>query len=270
MQFRALGYLKDRWPFGHDLNVSPTLVERLVRASGAEPWHSYAIQSRRWRRHVCAACSWLAEALPRDALIFEPGCGSGANLLWLAQRGFRRLQGTDVQLEALQLCRDLAKEQGCGLDVWRDDAMRPVRPPQAVDAILSVNWLYHIPGASLEGFLRTYRPALRPGGIIVCDVVDKAYDAARGNRYHTSDSHLPEARRRPSEYVFRLSADEVERIAAACGFCVLRRARFLLSRPQRAVYMLQAVETAAAKAATNAGRGFAPTAGRALKGSLQA
>lgn len=270
MQWRALGYFRDRWPFGQDLHFSPTLVQRLVRSSGAEPWHAYAIGSRRWRRHVCAACSWLAEALPRRALIFEPGCGSGANLLWLAQKGFHRLQGTDLHLEALQLCRGLAKEQGCGLDVWRDDALQPVRPPQAVDAILSVNWLYHIPGASLEGFLRTYRPTLRPGGIIVCDVVDKAYDATPGNRWHTDDTHLPEARRRPSEYVFRLSAADVERIAAACGFCVLRRARFLLSRPQRAVYMLQAAESAVAKAAATAARGLAAAAGRPLKGSLQA
>lgn len=238
----AFRYLRDRLPFGHGLNVLPEDVTRLMRSTKAEPWHAYAIQNRKWRRHVCAASAWLAESLPREALIFEPGCGSGANLLWLAGQGFNHLQGTDLHLEALQLCRELAALQGHNLDVWRDDAMRPVRPPREVDAILSVNWLYHIPGASLEGFLETYRPTLRPGGLIVCDVVDRAYDGVRNNQYHTNDRNLPQDRRRPSEYTFRLNKAEVADIAAAQGFELLRGTRFLLSRPQRAVYMLRRVE----------------------------
>ena len=58
-------------------------------------------------RHVCIACGWLADSLPRDARIFEPGCGSGANLLWLAQQGFTRLQGADISAEVVALCRGL-------------------------------------------------------------------------------------------------------------------------------------------------------------------
>ncbi|MCD7983615.1 MAG: class I SAM-dependent methyltransferase [Desulfovibrio sp.] len=244
MLTKVKNYVRDRWPFGHDLDIPPASLARLMSASGAEPWHLYAIQSRKWRRHVCAACAWLDEALPRNALIFEPGCGSGANLLWLAERGFRRLQGSDLSLEALCLCRDLAELQGRDLEVWRDDGMRPLRPPKEADAIISVNWLYHVPGASLAGFLATYRPTLRAGGLIACDVVDKAYDSVPGNRCHSDDLHLPEARRRPSEYTFRLDAAEVEGIARTEGFRVLRSARFTLGRPPRAVYLLQRVERA--------------------------
>ncbi|MGE9985956.1 class I SAM-dependent methyltransferase [Desulfovibrio sp. SGI.169] len=244
MLTKVKNYVRDRWPFGHDLGIPPASLERLVSASGAEPWHLYAIQNRKWRRHVCVACAWLAEVLPGNALIFEPGCGSGANLFWLAARGFRRLQGSDLSLEALRLCRDLAELQKCEVEVWRDDGMRPLHPPKGADAIISVNWLYHIPGASLAAFLAAYRPSLRAGGLIACDVVDRAYDNVPGNHWHSADLRLPEARRRPSEYTFRLSAAEVESIARAEGFRVRRSARFALGRPQRAVYLLQRVESA--------------------------
>lgn len=163
---------------------------------------------------------------------------SGANLLWLAQQGFTRLQGADISAEVVALCRGLSRQTGASLDVWQDDGLAPTRPPRRVDAILSVNWLYHIPGASMESFLRTYRPCLNTGGKIVCDVVDASYNRVTDNEFHTRDRHLPPLRRRPSEYTFRLSREEMENIAARHGFSIVRHT-LLRARPQRAVYLLE-------------------------------
>ncbi len=240
----AVGYFRERWPFRHGLHLPEADVERLIRDCEAEPWHLYAIRKRIWRRHVCVACGWIADHLPADSFVFEPGCGSGANLLWLAERGFSRLTGTDISPQAVALCRELARCADAPMHVRQDDALHPRQLPEQVDVVLSVNWLYHIPGASLEAFLDTYRPCLKRRGKIVCDVVDASYNAVPGNGHHTSDGHLPEARRRPSEYTFRMSREEVVDVAASCGFRLLRDTRFTTVRPQRAVYMLERYDSA--------------------------
>lgn len=243
MLIPLLAYVADRLPFGNSLRgVSREKLKELMRKSRAPQWHGYAIESRQWRRHACTACRWLNETLPKSAAIFEPGCGSGANLLWLAQHGFRRLYGADIEASALELGQDLAADLSLPLDLWKDDSMAPVRLPARLDAILSVNWLYHIPHASLGEFLGRYRDALTMGGYVACDMVTRHYDTVPGNEWHTKDRHLPVEQRRPSEYTLRLDPEEVRSIAVRHGFATVRSTCFTLSRPQRAVYLLRRVE----------------------------
>lgn len=238
-----LAYLSDRLPFGNSLRgISSEKLEELMRRSKAPAWHEYAIKSRKWRKHACTACRWLKEALPTTASIFEPGCGSGANLLWLGQQGFRNLSGSDIEGGALELGRNLASMLALPLEVWTDDSMNPVRMPEELDAILSVNWLYHIPQASLGDFLALYRETLKIGGYLACDMVTRRYDAVPGNQWHTKDRGLPVEQRRPSEYTMRLDPEEVSSIAVRHGFATLRSTCFALSQPQRAVYLLRRVE----------------------------
>ncbi|MBQ4567490.1 MAG: class I SAM-dependent methyltransferase [Desulfovibrio sp.] len=234
-------YIRDRLPWGDKLPVSQPRLEELMRLSGAEPWHAHAISHRQSRRHACVACRWLAEALPTGAHVFEPGCGSGANLLWLGLKGVGRLSGADISAEAVSMGRQLAQDMHMQLDIWQDDCLKPARLPDPVDGIVSVNWLYHIPGASLDSFLQTYAPALKPGGYLALDMVTRHYDRQPGNQWHTMDRALPEAQRRPSEYTIRLDRQEVEAIARGQGFRLERDTCFVLSRPQRAVFLLRRV-----------------------------
>ena len=236
-------YLPDELPFGDSLDVPIDLVKFINVSTGAEPWFSYAFAARSRRRHICLACRWLARRLPRGATVFEPGCGAGVNLLWLAREGLV-VKGSDIVPEALDMCRRMALYSGVPLEVWEDDGVHPRRLPDPVDAILSVNWLYHIPGASMEGFLRAWRPALKPHGLIACDVPDSSYNRVKNNQFHTGDAHLPEERRRPSEYRFRLSPSDMERIAAATGFRVERFALSPSGRLRRGVYLLRRNEDA--------------------------
>ncbi|MBQ7618463.1 MAG: class I SAM-dependent methyltransferase [Desulfovibrio sp.] len=239
MKSKIFRYIRDRWPFSHAVRVHD--IEKLVLQCGAEPWHIYAIRSRIWRRHVCIACNWVADCTQPKDCVFEPGCGSGANLLWLAQRkGFTNLWGSDVSAEAVRLCTMLAAQAGVDINVIQDDSLCPVNLPHNVATILSVNWLYHIPGASMAGFLTTHRPCLKEHGKIVCDIIDAAYNKYTDNQYHSDDLKLPPAKRRPTRYLFRHSLDEMKEIAAHNGFRVLRHTRLHSSIP-RAVYMLEKI-----------------------------
>lgn len=228
---------RERWPFRHRLNIPSARVKLLVGASNTSPWHIYAINSRHWRRHVCIACGWIADVLPREVSIFEPGCGSGANLLWLATQGFNNLSGSDIDESAIHLCNALQSETNFSFPVWKDDGIEPQFPPQQCNVILSVNWLYHIKGASFESFIETYLPYLTSRGAIVCDMVDNAFNHVKNNEYHSRDWHKPVHARRPSEYTLRMSVDEVARVATRNGLRMVRYAK-VYGIPQRTVYML--------------------------------
>ena len=240
----VLAYLLDRLPFGNSLTgISRRQLSNLMWQSKAPSWHEYAITSRKWRRHACVACRWLNAVLPKDSSIFEPGCGSAANLLWLGQQGFQRLYGSDISSSALELGQNLASLLSLPLEVWNDDGLNPTRlPTERLDGILSVNWLYHIPNATFGEFLRRYQNSLKIGGYLVCDMVTRHYDRVPGNQWHTKDIKLPEEERRPSEYTIRLDHAEISSIAIRHGFAVLKSTCFVLSQPQRAVYLLRRVE----------------------------
>lgn len=237
LKYSFADIFRERWPFRHKLGISPSRMQLLEKESSASAWHSYAINSRHWRRHVCIACGWIADHVPSGASIFEPGCGSGANLLWLATRGFCNVSGSDIDNTALHLCNALQKEMKLFFPVWEDDGLNPQKLPHVYDVLLSVNWLYHIKRASLKAFFEMYLHSLSNNGVVVCDVVDSSYDNIKNNIYHSDDSKKPVHARRPSEYTFRMSKDDVTTLAAKHDLRLRRYAK-VYSIPPRAVYML--------------------------------
>lgn len=239
----VLAYLLDRLPFGNSLKgISRRQLSNLMWQSKAPSWHEYAITNRKWRRHACTACRWLNAVLSKDSSIFEPGCGSGANLLWLGQQGFTHLYGSDIEPCSLELGQKLASLLSLPLEIWNDDGLNPTHLPTELDAILSVNWLYHIPSATFGGFLERYRDSLKICGYLVCDMVTRHYDRIPGNQWHTKDIKLPKEERRSSEYTLRLDPNEVSSISIRHGFAMVKSTCFILSQPQRAVYLLRRVE----------------------------
>lgn len=219
------------WPFAYNVHIEN--LEKLVENSGAEPWHLYAIRQRYRRRHVCLACYWLTRVLSRKARIFEPGCGSGVNLLWLASRGFTDISGADLSKEAIALGGSISRELGLGLKLWKDDSLRPRLVPFQIEGLISLNWLYHIKGASLDLIFDIYRPFMAPGCKIVFDMVDESYNREKNNEFHTDDFHLPINERRDSEYKLRLSKNQVKRLVERHACKVLRHSGRLGKVPRR-------------------------------------
>ena len=41
-----------------------------------------------------------------------------------------------------------------------------------MDAVLALNWTYHVEGFDLGQFFRTYRGCLKPGGYLAIDIVE--------------------------------------------------------------------------------------------------
>ncbi|MCX4310492.1 MAG: methyltransferase domain-containing protein [Desulfovibrio sp.] len=199
-------------------------LESYINMSKAEEWHLYAIRCRHQRPHVCVACAWLAKSLGRGARIFEAGCGSGINLLWLGSKGFHNLYGADLSQEAVCLGKYLARHLDLPLSIWQDNSLEPKKVPHDLDGLISLNWLYHLPNVSLGNFLETYKRYLAPDARMVFDMVDASYNNCKNNEYHTDDFGLPKARRRASEYPLRLSRDEVIAIVESHGLRVARSA----------------------------------------------
>jgi SAM-dependent methyltransferase len=236
---QIVDFFLDRFSKGNNLNISNDKVESLGKKCGVEAWHIFAVNNRRERHHVTIPCRWLKSVLPTSAAIFEPGCGSGANLLWLAKYGYYRLYGADLLPEALEFARELAQYLRIPLDLRQDDGMNPLHLPKDMDAILSVNWLYHLKGADLGSFLSIYSPCLKNGGYIAFDLPTTRYNHVKNNKYHTHDWKLPVKNRRSSEYTIRLDRSEIKQIAAENGFLLVKDTCIYFSNPQRAVYLIK-------------------------------
>lgn len=224
------------------LNIPLHDLQQYSKQAKASEWHTFAIHKRPWRPHVCIPCAWIAESLFPQAHVFEVGCGSGANLFWLHKKGFTHLSGSDISIGAVDMCSLLSKHMGASVNVAVDDALVPENMPQNVDVLLSLNWLYHVPGASLQQLLELYVPCLTERGYMVFDTVDISYNNKRNNMYHTDDVGLPPQDRRPSEYTFRMSTEEVATCVAAFGFRIVRQKK-LYTRPRRNIFMIQRRES---------------------------
>ena len=162
--------------------------------------------------------------------------------MWLGQKGIASLYGSDIDPGALELGKRLALRLNTSLELWEDNGIKPARLPENLDAILSVNWLYHIPGASFSSFLDTYTRALKVGGYLACDMVTRRYDRTPGNQYHSNDLKLPVEQRRPSEYTIRLDREEMRSLGIRHGLAMIRSTCFVLTNPQRSVYLFRKVE----------------------------
>jgi SAM-dependent methyltransferase len=220
------------------LRLPADVVEAEVARNGAEPWHVWGLRQHHQHLEALAAMRWIRTHISKDKAILETGCGAGANLLWLAQRGYRKLQGCDVSAEAVATAVALAQATGNVIDVWRDDALRPDRLPNW-DVMIAIDWTYlrGVPFA-LTPFLERYRAQANGGAHVLIDIVDQSFDAVENNQFCTDDWTLPLDARRPTQYEHRLSREAVTEQAAAAGFSVvnvLPGSRI----PPRSVYVLQ-------------------------------
>jgi SAM-dependent methyltransferase len=107
----------------------------------------------------------MLDHLPPDGLILDAGCGSGKWLLYLRQRGFRRVMGMDISAEACRVARDNAAD----LPLLQGDGRRiPVRAG-TLDAVVSLGVVEH-DEAGPVGALREIHRVLKPGGLLLLSV----------------------------------------------------------------------------------------------------
>jgi SAM-dependent methyltransferase len=125
-----------------------------------------AVQARHWwysaRRLI------LAQTLERvrsagmpDGVIYDLGCGVGANLEMLKR--FGKCVGIDSSMEAVAYCREL------GHDVFQSDLERlEGLEPASGSVVLLADVLEHLD--DVDGCLRSVSTLLKPGGAVVITV----------------------------------------------------------------------------------------------------
>jgi 2-polyprenyl-3-methyl-5-hydroxy-6-metoxy-1,4-benzoquinol methylase len=108
----------------------------------------------------------LGSWLPRDpqAAILDAGCGEGALLLFLRERGYQDLHGFDLSPENVDICH------GAGLsfvEVFDALRLREYHPDRSFDLILALDLVEHLPKAVVASFAEQLRARLRPGGQLI-------------------------------------------------------------------------------------------------------
>ncbi|MBI5387312.1 MAG: class I SAM-dependent methyltransferase [Verrucomicrobia bacterium] len=113
----------------------------------------------------------VAEALAQhphgtETRVVDAGCGTGGLLLFLRQRGYRRLSGFDVSEHAVRLCRER------GLAVARHDLRRLDQAVgvEGAEAIISNDTLYFLTRAEQGRFIQACWEALAPGGLLILNL----------------------------------------------------------------------------------------------------
>ena len=97
--------------------------------------------------------------LKMNASVLDIGCGSGRDLLWLKQRGFR-----PIGLERAPGLAELAgRHSGCNVIIGDFESFDFTS--LAVDAVMACGSLVHVPHDRLSGLLKRILTALSPSGV---------------------------------------------------------------------------------------------------------
>lgn len=104
-------------------------------------------------------------ALPDHPRVLDAGCGHGRDAGWLAARDCRVL-GLDFAAAQLASAREVAPAAA----LVRGDLRTIPVADRAVDGVLAMASLLHLPRGDLSGALSELRRVLRPGGVLAVSV----------------------------------------------------------------------------------------------------
>lgn len=145
--------------------------------------------------------------LARTGLMLDVGCGSGQTMAWFTARwsGWQSL-GLDVSRHGLYAAR-----QDAGQCVLGASALALPIPDHAVDAIITLDVLQHLPlGGGDAQALAEMRRVLKPGGLLLI---------------RTNAQSWPRTADDPEYNFHKYSAGELRRKLVATGFGVRRLGR---------------------------------------------
>ena len=155
----------------------------------------YAVEDDLWwfegMRAITAALLDPVCAPGSDRLILDAGCGTGANLSWLARyAGAGRVVGIDAVSTALRYCRRRGRR-----DLAQGSVTALPFAPHTFHLVTSFDVLSHLPAPGAdERAIQEFHRVLRPGGILFIRVaahewMRSDHDAALGThrRYSLDD-----------------------------------------------------------------------------------
>jgi SAM-dependent methyltransferase len=160
---------------------------------GTPTWWYSAIDLKRNEEDELtkAALRYVDAAAPKNARVLVTGCGTGAMLFWLAQRGFTNLDGFDYLDNVVRAAQEIGALGNYPARIWQADGFNP-NLERDYDVVLVLHWLYsawsgNYGNASraeqdreglLADFLRRYSRHIRLNGTMMLELVDSISDHA--------------------------------------------------------------------------------------------
>jgi SAM-dependent methyltransferase len=235
---RILHFLRKRWVavklLGVSTEFSPDLprgpVRRILQRhglgfgpDGKPSWWYASLDLRRNDQDdlTKSILRHILDRVPKDARMLATGCGTGWMIFWLAQKGFRRIEGFDVLPNVVEAAREIAALGKFDVKLWQADGFAPALT-ESYDLILALYWVYSAWAGNYENrsragedreklltdLLAPYAPRLNSGGLMILELIDASADLLNP----------------PSPlYPIRHSPEQVERCAAAHGLTVEQR-----------------------------------------------
>ena len=109
----------------------------------------------------------------RDVL--DVACGNGRHVVGLAHRGYQ-CTGQDYTPERVQIAKNLAKREGVSAKLLQGDATR-LEYENEFDAVLALYILFLLPDDDdVLKCLQQINHALKPGGILICNIGNPFYE----------------------------------------------------------------------------------------------
>jgi SAM-dependent methyltransferase len=107
--------------------------------------------------------------------VLDVACGNGRHILELTRRGYN-CTGLDYTPEQVQMARARAKREGLSVKLLQSDATK-LKYENRFDVALALFILFILPDDdSVLMCLRQVHRALKPGGIMVCNIANPFYD----------------------------------------------------------------------------------------------
>jgi SAM-dependent methyltransferase len=106
--------------------------------------------------------------------IVDAGCGTGGMLKYLSKNGYKNIEGFDISLDALEICK--SKQ----LNVYLDSIINISAhyKPQSLDVIISNDTFYFINETERKLLIRDFYNLLKPNGLVILNL--PALNAFRG------------------------------------------------------------------------------------------
>jgi SAM-dependent methyltransferase len=124
----------------------------------------------------------------KPAAVVELGCGDGVNLFEIAGRIPIKAVGYELDRDAVQRGRRMAKALGLSNIEFRNEDATLAAPAGTVDIILLIDFLEHIHDP--QALLRRCDDMLAPGGRLIISVPTPRYPQVFGQRFHQAVGHV--------------------------------------------------------------------------------
>jgi ubiquinone/menaquinone biosynthesis C-methylase UbiE len=154
----------------------PFLSEKYVEETRFGLWF---LRSHTWQHHVLRVAiddlrSLFTDALPKEPVLLDAGCGQGKSFKRLCQVfAPARLLGVDADPESLTMSRAEARTHGISVELIGSDCAALKLPDASVDLLFCHQTFHHL--VEQEKALAEFYRVLKPGGYLLFAESTEAY-----------------------------------------------------------------------------------------------